>query len=273
MTPLTLLQQHFQVLTDLFIDCDGKSQLVHTVLELSGIAHTCYGGRVQYQSRTVAPHFWLALEIGSQSFLIDYSLHQWLPNSPAIPCGIFQTKLYPQVWYEGTPTALPILSKPFFQLTQFDPRHEQILAYAPLSPLTPDGPDLEGCSDWEKLQTRSTTEKKCLSRWRKIVPSVRRRNIMTITQESSWSLFHLWRDCLHLKQRLSAHQGRMKLLGQEARGLTEPVAAIAIDPRIIELEAALQAALPLFKDALDSDLFEAWLIGNDDLSAGSDVPF
>ena len=96
---------------------------------------------------------------------------------------------------------------------------------------------------------------------------------MTITKESTRSLFDLWQDSRHLLWAVKAHQARAKLLRREARGLTEPVAAIAIDPRIANLEEALRKALPLFKESLDSDLFEAWLIGDDDLSAGSDVPF
>lgn len=103
---------------------------------------------------------------------------------------------------------------------------------------------------------------------------------MTITKQSTKSLFDLWQDSRRLLCGVTVYQARETLLRQEARGLTKPVEAIAIpvpggsanDPRIIELEKALQAALPLFKDALDSDLFEEWLIG-DDPSDTSDVPF
>ena len=94
---------------------------------------------------------------------------------------------------------------------------------------------------------------------------------MTITKESTRSLFDLWRDSHHLLSAVKAHQARMKLLRREGE-LTELVEVVAIDPRIIELEKALQAALPLFKDALDSDLFEEWLIGGDS-SDESEVPF
>jgi hypothetical protein len=134
---LIQLQQHFEVLRDLYIDCDGKSQLIHTVLELSGIPHTCYGGKVQFQETIVTPHFWVVLALEQQPFLVDYSLHQWLPDGLDIPCGIFQAHLYPLVQYVGEPVILPILPEPLFLTTQLDPRHEQILAYVPLPQLTP----------------------------------------------------------------------------------------------------------------------------------------
>jgi hypothetical protein len=132
--PLAHLAQLLAPLGNLFLDCDGKTQLVSTVLSLSHLIYQCCRGTVFYQDTLIAPHYWIEfITDANQRWIIDYALHQWIIHPQhTIPDGLFNPLNFPYLVYQGKEVTPLVLPKPLFVATQFDPRHTATLPYAPL---------------------------------------------------------------------------------------------------------------------------------------------
>ena len=133
--PLSVIAQALNPLTDLFIDCDGKTQLAAAILSRSGIPFSGFCGTVQYFNQLVAPHYWIDVPTDAGHYWrIDYALHQWI-HSPChqIAVGVFDPLEYSYLDYQGSLTEIAVLSKPLFCLTQFDFRHVVSLSYQPIT--------------------------------------------------------------------------------------------------------------------------------------------
>ncbi len=92
------------------LECDGLSRILHSLLENEGIKHTVFVGAVcHYPSQRKIPvHFWIDLDSGLR---IDYRLQMWLGVSADIPNGIFDSKDFTNVCYEGEVVEMPVLPK------------------------------------------------------------------------------------------------------------------------------------------------------------------
>ena len=133
---LSALQTCLEPLHALYLDCDGKAQLVHTVLQQLSIDHTCWLGTATCNATTerIEPHFWTELRSDEGDlFRVDYSLHQWTKANA--PSGFFCAQSYADVTYNGELTDVWTVPTEFFALVQFDPRHQKIVTFDSLKAL------------------------------------------------------------------------------------------------------------------------------------------
>lgn len=97
------------------LECDGLTRVLHTILCEQGIEHTIYVGQVYYplKEQEAPIQFWLDL---SAEIRVDYRLQRWFGSGDDIPHGIFDPSDFPNVYYDGDPVELPILSKSLIKL-------------------------------------------------------------------------------------------------------------------------------------------------------------
>jgi hypothetical protein len=89
------------------LECDGLTRVLHTVLSMADVKHTCFIGRVTLGQEDVAPHFWIQLMDGR---LVDYRLRMWL-SGDNLPHGVFSAADYPHVIYAGADIELTPLPR------------------------------------------------------------------------------------------------------------------------------------------------------------------
>jgi hypothetical protein len=86
------------------LECDGFVRVAHTVLSDHHIAHTPKIGRVEWNGKRFAPHFWIELPGGD---VVDYRLRMWFGGQA--PHGVFNPEKAGVV-YEGRTANIPVLS-------------------------------------------------------------------------------------------------------------------------------------------------------------------
>lgn len=93
-------------------ECDGMTQICHTVLHKEGIPHQVMFGVCRHGIKLLPIHFWINLESGMR---VDYRLRMWFGTKTKIPHGIFDPAQFPAIEYEGVSVDLPPLSSAIFQ--------------------------------------------------------------------------------------------------------------------------------------------------------------
>lgn len=103
------------------LECDGMTRVIHTILTHEGIDHRVFEGQIIHipTKRIQSPHLWV--EVGM--LRVDYRARMWLGDSEDIPHGVFQIGTYPNVNYQGSRLAIPVLSDDLFRVltTPFPP--------------------------------------------------------------------------------------------------------------------------------------------------------
>jgi hypothetical protein len=96
------------------LECDGMTRVVHTILTKEGIDHRVFEGHIIHvpTNRIQSPHLWVEVEM----LRIDYRARMWLGDSEDIPHGVFQVGTYPNVLYQGSRLAMPVLSDDLFRV-------------------------------------------------------------------------------------------------------------------------------------------------------------
>lgn len=93
-------------------ECDGMTQICHTILTKNNIQHQPMGGSLSKHNRGIGWHFWIDLPNG---YRIDYRARMWLGNN-GVPHGVFNPNDFPDVIYDGEPIELKSLSPEIFQV-------------------------------------------------------------------------------------------------------------------------------------------------------------
>jgi hypothetical protein len=93
-------------------ECDGMTQICHTVLAQHNIEHQPMAGSLRTQEQVIEPHFWIDLPNGER---IDYRASMWL-GSEGVPHGVFNPQDFPDVIYEGDFIELKPLPDVVFQI-------------------------------------------------------------------------------------------------------------------------------------------------------------
>ena len=130
------LQACLEPLQKQYLDCDGKTQIVHTVLQQLAIRHSCWlGAAVCHATRSkIGPHWWVELNSDQGTlFRVDYSLHQW--TKAAVPSGFFCPQQETNVSYDGYQVTVWTIPLEVFEFVQFDPRHREIVTLDSLQTL------------------------------------------------------------------------------------------------------------------------------------------
>ena len=96
------------------LECDGLTQVLHSVLSDEKIEHTVYIGEVIHipTNYTISIHHWIEVE----NLRIDYRLRMWLGEALDVPHGVFYKDSDSMVSYLGEPVDLPLLPLPIIQL-------------------------------------------------------------------------------------------------------------------------------------------------------------
>jgi hypothetical protein len=109
-------------------ECDGMTNLCHTILLQNNIDHQPMKGLLIYQEAVVS-HVWIDLSCDHSVALcnrIDYRARMWLGNSEEIPHGIFNPSLFPDVNYQGNPFYLKPLHPVIFDVLASTKLEEKI---------------------------------------------------------------------------------------------------------------------------------------------------
>lgn len=93
-------------------ECDGMTQICHTVLVQHNIEHQPMVGTLIRDGQEIYPHFWIDLPSGDR---IDYRATMWL-GSEGVPHGVFNPQDFPDVAYEGDKIELKPLPDAVFQI-------------------------------------------------------------------------------------------------------------------------------------------------------------
>jgi len=118
----TELTRQYDKLT--YLECDGLTRVLHTVLTDANVGHMVCLGKVSYQqpefalTLVVEPHLWIELE-GSDGdcVIVDYRLRMWLGEAATVPHGVFDPVEYSgMIEYAGKPIYLSLLDKSVFQV-------------------------------------------------------------------------------------------------------------------------------------------------------------
>lgn len=99
-------------------ECDGMTQLCHTLLYHADIPHIVKCGVCRYGSNLLPLHFWIDLTEQLQSYRVDYRLQMWFGKSNKIPHGIFLPEKFHLVEYEGIRLDLEPLPPVIFHALQ-----------------------------------------------------------------------------------------------------------------------------------------------------------
>ncbi|KAB8333602.1 hypothetical protein SD80_012455 [Scytonema tolypothrichoides VB-61278] len=92
-------------------ECDGMTRICHSLLSKHRIDHQPMLGAVSLHNQKVYPHFWIDLPSGER---IDYRAKMWLGDNA--PHGVFNSKDFPDVMYQGNPIELEVLSPTLFKI-------------------------------------------------------------------------------------------------------------------------------------------------------------
>lgn len=92
MLQINYLQELLKPYSDLPLECDGFTRIIHYVLQKSFIPHKIYYGTVTWLNEDFYPHYWITVE----KFIVDYALKLWFKNSPN---GVFE--INDNLKYEG----------------------------------------------------------------------------------------------------------------------------------------------------------------------------
>lgn len=116
MTPIHVIQQLLDPYDDTQTECDGLTQICHTVLVQNGIKHQPMAGTLARPklNKLMPIHLWIDLPSGER---IDYRARMWLVND-GVPHGIFRPQDFPDIIYTGSPIDLePLPPEVFAALT------------------------------------------------------------------------------------------------------------------------------------------------------------
>jgi len=103
-------------------ECDGMTQICHTVLVQHNIEHQPMAGTLIGKGQKIYPHFWIDLPSGDR---IDYRATMWL-GSEGIPHGVFNPQDFPDVIYEGDKIELKPLPDAVFQILTWQIDYEKL---------------------------------------------------------------------------------------------------------------------------------------------------
>jgi len=108
---LTVLNQ----LDSCYLECDGLTTVISSILSAAGIPHTVYIGGVidHFTGQGMSPHLWI--KVGENTFL-DYRLRMWLGHRPEIPHGIFNLAEYSHIEYIGQERDCVAANNPIAQI-------------------------------------------------------------------------------------------------------------------------------------------------------------
>lgn len=110
-TTITSVQRLLDPYDSSLTECDGMTQICHTLLYRAGIPHQTKIGVCRYNGNLLPLHFWIDLSEQLQGWRIDYRLQMWFGKLGHIPHGIFLPKDFSDVEYEGIsidPEPLPV---------------------------------------------------------------------------------------------------------------------------------------------------------------------
>lgn len=93
-------------------ECDGMTQICHTILTRNSIQHQPMGGSLLKGNKKIGLHLWINLPNG---YRIDYRAKMWLGNE-GVPHGVFNPNDFPDVIYDGEPIELELLPPVIFQV-------------------------------------------------------------------------------------------------------------------------------------------------------------
>lgn len=126
-----ILQQIIQQLLDTYDDtqteCDGMTQICHTVLAENRIEHQPMAGILKRLNQEIYPHLWIDLPNGDR---IDYRARIWLGNE-GVPHGVFNPQDFPDVIYDGEPMELEPLSPQVFKVLTLKIPHVKFANFSP----------------------------------------------------------------------------------------------------------------------------------------------
>lgn len=94
------------------LECDGFTRVAHYVLHTNGVSHRCYKGTCTVGDKTIDPHFWIV----AGNLIVDYRLRMWAGDDA--PHGVFESKKFPNVKYEGEEIELNVSAVLFEILTE-----------------------------------------------------------------------------------------------------------------------------------------------------------
>lgn len=102
-----MLKQNLQVLDELdpcYLECDGLSSVISSLLSAVGISHNLFVGSAKKSGNIgISPHLWIEVD----DYIIDYRLRMWLGDDPSIPHGIFKRSECSHITYSNS-AYLPI---------------------------------------------------------------------------------------------------------------------------------------------------------------------
>lgn len=95
-------------------ECDGMTQICHTVLIKHNILHQPMAGTLAQltHNKLVPIHLWIDLPYG---YKIDYRAKMGLGND-GVPHGVFNPQDFPNIIYTGKPIELQPLSPRVFEI-------------------------------------------------------------------------------------------------------------------------------------------------------------
>lgn len=89
----------FNELDGCYLECDGLSTVISSLLTSAGVPHRLLIGSVRTEDHGGIPiHLWI--EAGE--YVIDFRLRMWLGDDPSIPHGFFKNIEYSHITYSGT---------------------------------------------------------------------------------------------------------------------------------------------------------------------------
>lgn len=100
-------------------ECDGMTRLCHTLLYQVKVPHQVKCGVARSGDKLLPLHFWIDLTKHLQGYRIDYRLQMWFGRSAEVPHGIFLSKKFSLVEYEGFCLELEPLPETILQALQF----------------------------------------------------------------------------------------------------------------------------------------------------------
>lgn len=102
-------------------ECDGMTQLCHTVLCQHDIPHQVYCGSCRVDAQLIPLHFWIDLTEDLRGWRVDYRLRMWIKDrGQDVPHGVFHSAAFSQVHYQGEMIEMPPLPESLFQVLLLD---------------------------------------------------------------------------------------------------------------------------------------------------------
>lgn len=108
-------------------ECDGMTQLCHTLLYEAKVPHIVKCGVCSYGINLLSLHFWIDLTERLQGYRVDYRLRMWFGKSADVPHGIFLAEKFAHIQYEGIHLELePLPNVVFYALQVGIPKTESL---------------------------------------------------------------------------------------------------------------------------------------------------